>query len=224
MTPFLEMQIGDRIITLMAALVLVLQIAMVSQRWIVVHIRIFAAQSFFLAMIAATIAWFNHAPHIFVAAALTLVVKVILVPILFERLVERMEIHEEIEPIVNVPLSVVIAGGLTLVGYVVAASFYRPDAPGLGHNALAVAISLFLIGFFTMINRRKALTQVLALLSLENGMFLAAISLTYGMPLIVELSVFFDVLVAAMVLGILVYRIRETFESMDVSRLRRLRG
>jgi hypothetical protein len=75
-----------------------------------------------------------------------------------------MEIQEEIEPIVNVPLSVVIAGGLTLVGYVVAESFYRPDEPGLGHNALAVAISLFLIGFFTMINRRKALTQVLALL------------------------------------------------------------
>jgi hydrogenase-4 component E len=119
---------------------------------------------------------------------------------------------------VNVPLSVVIAGGLTLVGYVVAESFYRPEEPGLGHNALAVAISLFLIGFFTMINRRKALTQVLALLSLENGLFLAAISLTYGMPLIVELGIFFDVL------GILVYRIRESFASMDVSRLRRLRG
>jgi hydrogenase-4 component E len=224
MKPFLDMQFGDRIVTLMAALVLVLQIAMVAQRWMVANIRIFAAQSLFLALIAATIAWFNHAPHIYIAAALTLVVKVILVPILFERLVERMEIHEEIEPFVNTPLSVVIAGGLTLVGYVVAEGFYRPDEPGLGHNALAVAISLFLIGFFTMINRRKALTQVLALLSLENGLFLAAISLTYGMPLIVELGIFFDVLVAAMVLGILVYRIRETIESMDVSRLRRLRG
>jgi hydrogenase-4 component E len=117
------MQFGDRIVTLMAALVLVLQIAMVAQRWIVVHIRIFAAQSFFLAMIAATIAWYNHAPHLYIAAALTLVVKVTLVPLLFERLVKRMEIQEEIEPIVNVPLSVVIAGGLTLVGYVVAESF-----------------------------------------------------------------------------------------------------
>jgi hydrogenase-4 component E len=224
MSPFLDMQFGDRIVTLMAALVLVLQIAMVAQRWIVVHIRIFAAQSVFLAMIAATIAWYNHAPHLYIAAVLTLVVKVTLVPLLFERLVKRMEIHEEIEPIVNVPLSVVIAGGLTLVGYVVAESCYRPEEPGLGHHALAVAISLFLIGFFTMINRRKALTQVLALLSLENGLFLAAISLTYGMPLIVELGIFFDVLVAAMVLGILVYRIRESFASMDVSRLRRLRG
>jgi len=218
------MQLGDRIVTLMAALVLVLQIAMVAQRWISIHIRIFAAQSFFLAAIAATIAWFNHAPHIFVAAVLTIVVKVILVPVIFERLIERMKIHEEIEPLLNVPISLVISGGLTLVGYVIAESFYRPEEPGLGHNALAVAISLFLIGFFNMINRRKALTQVLALLSLENGLFLAAISLTYGMPLIVELGVFFDVLVAAMVLGILIYRIRETFASMDVSRLRKLRG
>jgi hydrogenase-4 component E len=222
--PLYDMQLGERIVTLMAALVLVLQIAMVAQRWIVAHIRIFAAQSFFLAAIAATIAWYNHAPHIYIVAALTLIVKVMLVPILFERLVKRVEIQEEIAPLINVPISVVIAGCLTLVGYVVAESFYRPEEPGLGHNALAVAISLFLIGFFTMINRRKALTQVLALLSLENGLFLAAISLTYGMPLIVELGVFFDVLVAAMVLGILVFRIRESFDSMDVSRLRRLRG
>jgi hydrogenase-4 component E len=111
---------------------------------------------------------------------------------------------------------------------VVAESFHRPEEgfnpATLGHNILAVAIALFLIGFFTIINRRKALAQVLALLSLENGLFLAAISLTYGMPLVVEIGVLFDVLVAVMVLGILVYRIRESFESMDVSRLRSLRG
>jgi hydrogenase-4 component E len=75
-----------------------------------------------------------------------------------------------------------------------------------------------------MTNRRKALTQVLALLSLENGIFLAAISLTYGMPLIVEIGIFFDLLIAILVLAILVYRIRATFDSMDVSRLSRLRG
>ena len=124
------------------------------------------------------------------------------------------------------PLSIVISGALTLVAYMVGESFYHPEAQAnsLGHNTLAVAISVFLIGFFMMLNRRKALTQVLALLTLENGVFLAAICLTYGMPLIVELGVFFDVLVAVMVLGILVFRIRETFESMDVSKLRRLRG
>jgi hydrogenase-4 component E len=221
-------QFGDKLVTLMAAMVLVLQIAMVGQRWIVTNIRLFAVQSFLLAAIAGMIAWFNHAPHIYIAAVLTLLVKAILAPVLLERLVDRIGIRKEIEPVINVPLSIMISGGLTLVGYTVAESFNRPEEVvgfrTLGHNALAVAISLFLIGFFMTINRRKALTQVLALLSLENGLFLAAISLTYGMPLIVELGISFDVLVAVMVLGILVYRIRETFESMDVSKLRRLRG
>ena len=224
----LDPQFGDKLVTLMAALVLVLQIAMAGQRWIVTNIRIFAVQSFLLAAIAAVIATFNHAPHIFIAAGLTLIVKAILVPIWLERLVERFQIRREIRPIVNAPLSILICGALTLVGYVVAESFHRPEEgfnpATLGHNILAVAIALFLIGFFTIINRRKALAQVLALLSLENGLFLAAISLTYGMPLVVEIGVLFDVLVAVMVLGILVYRIRESFESMDVSRLRRLRG
>jgi hydrogenase-4 component E len=225
---FQNPEFGDKIVTLLAALVLVLQIAMAAQRWLVTNIRIFGLQSFLLAVIAGTIAIFNGAPHIFIAAVLTLLVKAILVPILLERLVDRMQIRREIEPILNVPFSVMISGGLTLLGYIVAESFYHPEqTPGpaaMGHNTLAVAISLFLIGFFMMINRRKALTQVLALLSLENGLFLAAISLTYGMPLIVELGVFFDVLVAVLVLGILVYRIRETFESMDVSKMRKLRG
>jgi len=219
---------GNTLITMMAALLLVLQILMVAQRWLVTNIRAFGAQSFLLASIAATIAHFNHAPHIYVVAALTLIFKAILLPLLLERLVTKIEIRQEIEPFVNMPISVVISGLLTLLAYVVAESFHRPEeAAGpasLGHNTLAVAIALFLIGFFMMVNRRKALTQVLGLLCLENGLFLAAISLTYGMPLIVEAGIFFDVLVATLLLAILIYRIRETFESMDVSRLSRLRG
>jgi hydrogenase-4 component E len=218
-------QFGNKLITMMAALVLVLQILMVAQRWLVTNIRAFGVQSFLLAAIAATIAHFNHAPHIYVVAALTLVFKAILLPVILERMVTKVEIQQQIEPFVNVPVSVIVSGLLTLLAYVVAESFHRPEeASGLGHNTLAVAIALFLIGFFMMVNRRKALTQVLALLCLENGLFLAAISLTYGMPLIVEIGIFFDVLVATLLLGILVYRIRETFDSMDVSRLSRLRG
>jgi hydrogenase-4 component E len=210
----------------MAALVLVLQIAMVGQRSLILNVRLFGTQSFLLAAIAGAIAWYNHAPHVYIAAGLTLLIKAILVPILLERLIGRIGIRHEIEPIINVPLSILISGGLTLVAYIVGASFYHPEAGGstLGHNTLSVAISVFLIGFFMMINRRKAMSQVLALLTLENGVFLAAICLTYGMPLIVEMGVFFDVLVAVMVLGILVYQIGGSFESMDVSKMRRLRG
>jgi hydrogenase-4 component E len=221
-------QFGDKVITLASALVLVLQLAMVGQRWLVTNIRVFGAQSVLLGAIAGIIGWYNGATHLYFVALLTIVLKGVFVPRLLERLVERVGIRQEIEPLVNVPLSVVISGALTLVGYTVAESFHRPQVAvspeALGRNTLAVAISLFLIGFFMMVNRRKAITQVLALLSLENGLFLAAISLTYGMPLVVELGVFFDVVVAAMVLGVLVNRIRGAFDSMDVSKLDQLRG
>ena len=225
---FQDPQFGNRMITLMAAFVLVLQIAMGGQRWLITNIRVFAAQSFLLAGIANTIAYFNHAPHLYAAALLTLALKTVLVPIVLERLVRKIGIAHEVAPLINVPLSLVIAGGLTTVGYLVAQSLHRPEVTaspgGLGRNTLAVAVSLFLIGFYMMISRRKALMQVLALLSLENGLFLAAISLTYGVPMIVELGILFDLVVAVMVLGILVYRIQETFDSMDVSKLSRLRG
>jgi hydrogenase-4 component E len=221
-------QFGNRMITLMAAFVLVLQIAMVGQRWLITNIRVFAAQSFLLAGIANTIAYFNHAPHLYAAAFLTLALKAVLLPIGLERLGRKIDIDQEITPLINVPVSVVIAGGLTTVGYLVAQSLHRPEETAspasLGHNTLAVAVSLFLIGFYMMITRRKALMQVLALLCLENGLFLAAISLTYGVPMIVELGILFDLVVAVMVLGILVYRIQETLDSMDVSKLSRLRG
>ena len=120
-------QFGDRMITLMAALVLVLQIATVGQRWLVTNIRIFALQSFLLAAIAGTIAYFNHANHIYIAALLTLILKAVLLPLILERLVERIGIRQEIEPLINVPLSILISGCLTLVGYVVAESFYHPE-------------------------------------------------------------------------------------------------
>jgi len=220
--------VGDKIITLMAAMVLVLQIMMVAMRGIVTSIRAFGLQSFLLACIGLTIAHFNHAPHIYIAAFMMLVLKAIALPLILEYLVNRIEVRQEIEPLVNVPISIITAGLLTLLAYVVAASFHRPEVhtgpAALGHNMLAVAISVFLIGFFTMLNRRKALAQVLAMLCLENGILLAAISLTYGMPLIVEVGVFFDVLVAALLLAILIFQIRETFDSTDVSRLSRLRG
>jgi hydrogenase-4 component E len=220
-------EFGNKIITMMAALVLVLQIMMVAQRWLITNIRAFGVQSFLLGCIAVIIAYYNHAPHIYIAAVLTIAIKAILLPVLLEGLVRRIEIRQEIEPFVNIPISVIAAGLLTLLSYVVAESFHRPDEVGpasLGHNTLAVAIALFLIGFLMMVNRRKALTQVLGLLSMENGILLAAISLTYGMPLIVEIGVFFDVLVAALLLAILIFRIREEFDSMDVSRLSRLKG
>jgi len=213
---------GAQLITLLASIMLVLQLLLAIQRMLVMNIRLFALQSFLLAAIAAVVGWTYNAWHIYVVAVLTLIGKVIFLPWLLQRLVRRIKIEQEILPFVNMPASMLICGALTVLGYVVARPFTSLER--LGSNTLAVAITLLLTGFFLMINRRKAITQVLALLTMENGVMLAAIALTsYGMPLVVEIGIFFDVVVAVMVLGILVFRIRETFASMDVSKLNELK-
>jgi hydrogenase-4 component E len=216
-------EIAAQWITLLAASMLVIQLLMVVQRMLLTSIRLFALQSLMLTAIATIIACFNHALDVYLVAALTLVGKVFFLPWLLNRLVRRIQIDQEIEPLLNSTASMVLCGAFTLLGYIVARPFTSLER--LGNNTLAIAITLLLTGFFLMFNRRKAISQVLALLTIENGVMLAAVALTtYGMPLVVELGIFFDVMVAVMVLGILVYRIRETFASMDVSKLSQLRG
>ena len=216
-------EIASQWITLLAAGMLVVQLLMVVQRMLLTNIRLFALQSLMLAAIAAIIAYFHHAPHVYWVAGLTIAGKVLFLPWLLNRLVRRIQIHQEIEPLLNSTAAMLLCGGLTLLGYIVARPFTSLEH--LGSNTLAVAITLLLTGFFLMFNRRKAITQVLALLTVENGVMLAAVALTtYGMPLVVELGIFFDVMVAVMVLGILVYRIRESFSSMDVGKLNQLKG
>jgi hydrogenase-4 component E len=216
-------QLAARLITLMAALMLVVQLLMVVQRMLLTNIRLFAIQSFLLAGIAGVIAYFHNAGHVYLVAVLTILGKVTFLPWLLARQVRRIQIKQEIEPLLNAPASMLLCGGFTLLGYIVARPFTSLER--LGNNTLAVAVTLVLTGFFLMFNRRTAITQVLGLLTVENGVMLAAVALTtYGMPLVVELGIFFDVLVGVMILGILVYRIRETFASMDTSKLSQLKG
>lgn len=213
---------SSHLITLLASLMLVLQILLAIQPMLITNVRLFALQSLLLAGIAGVIGYVYGAPHVLVVAVLTLIGKVLFLPWRLETLVRQIKIEQEIRPFVNMPATMLICGALTVLAYSVARPFTSLER--LGSNTLAVAIALLLTGFFLMINRRKALTQVLALLTMENGVMLAAIALTtYGMPLVVEIGIFFDVVVAVMVLGILVFRIRETFASMDVSKLNELK-
>lgn len=216
-------EFASRLIPMLAALMLVVQLLMVTQRMLLTNIRLFAIESFLLSAIAAAIAFFNDAPHVYWMAGLTFAGKVIALPWFLRRLVRQIGIEQEMHPWINAPTAMLLCGGFTLLGYLVARPF--SSAGNLGHNTFGVAIALVLMGFFLMINRRRAITQVLALLCAENGLFLAAISLTtYGMPLVVELGIFFDLFIAVMVLGILVFRIRATFASIDVDKLNQLKG
>jgi hydrogenase-4 component E len=160
---------------------------------------------------------------LFVTAALTVVLKTVLIPWFLMRTVDRIGIHREIEPFLNVPVSLLICLGLTVVGYRVSTGF-EEGAQQVTHHLIGVALSLLLIGLFLMVTRKKAITQILALLTVENAVFLVAVGVTTGMPLIVEFGIAFDVMLAVLVLAILVQRIVGRFESMDVSRLSNLKG
>jgi hydrogenase-4 component E len=223
MNPPTPVEIGAQLITLCAAGMLVFQLLLVVQRMLLASILLFALQSLLLAAIAGIIGYVHGATHVYVIAVLTLIGKVLFLPWLLNRQVRRIGMAQEIDPLFSAPTSMLLCAGLTLLGYIVARPFTALER--LGNNTLGIAMTLVLTGFFLMFNRRKAITQVLALLTVENGVMLAAVALTtYGMPLVVELGIFFDVMVAVMVLGILVYRIRESFDSMDISKLNQLKG
>jgi hydrogenase-4 component E len=213
---------GDLLI-MSAAGMLVTAYLMVGQKALFTAIRLFAVQSLFLGIVAATIAVSQSRHELFVMAGLTIVLKAILIPWFLMRVIDRIGIHREIEPYLNVPVSLLVCLGLTVVGYRVSTGF--PEAAGgVSHHLIGVALSLLLIGLFLMVTRKKAITQILALLTVENAVFLVAVGVTSGMPFVVELGISFDVILAVAILGVLVQRIVDRFESMDVSRLSKLKG
>jgi hydrogenase-4 component E len=210
-------------IILCAAGMLVSVYLMVGQKALVVAIRLYGVQSLLLAAVAAALGVSGPRPHLLATAALTLVLKAALIPWFLLRVIDRVGIRREIEPFVNVPASLLLSLGLTVVGYRVSLGMAGASR-GVPHQVVGVALSMVLIGLFLMVTRRKAITQILALLTVENAVFLVAIGATVGMPLVLELGISFDVILAVLVLGVLVGRIVDRFESMDTSRLSNLRG
>jgi len=196
---------------------------MVGQKSLFTTIRLYGAQSLLLAVVAATKAIGDDHPRLFVMAGMTILLKVFVIPLFLMRVVDRIGIHREIEPFLNVPTSLLACLGLTVVGYRVSTGFAEATV-GVTHHVVGVGLSAMMIGLFLMVTRKKAITQILALLTLENAIFLVALGITSGMPLVVELGIFFDVIIAVLVLGVLVGRIVDRFESMDVSRLSKLKG
>jgi hydrogenase-4 component E len=213
----------DDVVILCAAGMLVTAYLMVGQKALFVAIRLYGLQSFLLGSVALTMGFADHRSHLFAGATLTIALKGVLIPWFLMRVIDRIGIHREIEPLVNVPTSLLICLGLTVIGYRVSTGL-ADGGLGVTHHVIGVSLSMLLMGLFMMVTRRKAVTQILALLTVENSVFLVALGATSGMPLVVELGISFDVILAVLVLGILVHRIAERFESMDVSRLSKLKG
>lgn len=211
------------LLILCAAGMLVSAYLMVGQKALFTAIRLYGAQSLLLAAVTGIIAVSEARHELLVTAALTVALKTILIPWFLMRVIDRIGIHREIEPFLNVPASLLICVALTVVGYRVSTGF-PAGARDLSHHLIGGALAMLLIGLFLMVTRKKAITQILALLTIENAVFLVAVGVTSGMPLVVELGISFDVILAVLILGIMVRRIVDRFESMDVSRLSNLKG
>ena len=164
----------------------------------------------------------HHSAEGFVIAAMVFTVKVLAIPYALYRIVEGLNVPRDVSSSTSSAQSVYIAAGLILLAFLVVRPVCR--RPGWRPSMLAAAVAFVLTGGFLMVSRKKALMQVIGLLVLENGIFLAALTTTFGMPLVIEIGIFFDLLMGVLLMGLFVFRIRDTFDHVDVSKLRRLRG
>ena len=209
-------------VNLLGALLLILAFAMISQRRILSLVHLFTAQGATLALATAVVGVVTQQPHLYVSAALTFALKVLLIPYLLHRIVERLDIRWELERLINIPTTMLIGIGVVIFAFNLALPISRLSST-LNRGTLGIALACVLLSFLMMITRRMAVAQVIGFLAMENGLFFAATSVTYGMPMVVELGIALDVLVGTFVFGVFFFRIRETFDSLDTQHLERLK-
>lgn len=218
----MNLQTAAQINSFLAALVLLTAFGMLVQRRMYGLIHLFAWQGLFLSISTAIVGFVAGKHHLYISSLLTLSLKVVLLPYILHVLIIRLKIQKEVETIVNVPLTMLIGIALVILSYHLTAPV-RELSTLVTRSTLAVALATVMIGLLMMITRRHAVTQIIGFLAMENGLFFAATSATYGMPLVVELGVALDVLIAAFIFGIFFFHIHTTFDSLDVERMARLK-
>jgi hydrogenase-4 component E len=185
-------------------------------------LNVFALHAAVLAMSVAWQAFVQDAPHLYVTAIIALGLKAILIPSALRRIVRRLDIHREVESAVGIGVTMLIGVGLVALSIVLMLKVTAGVDP-LDRQDLAFALAVILLGLLMMVTRRNAVSQVVGFMSLENGLILAA-SGARGMPLVVEISIAFSVLIAFIVIGLFLLRIRESFDSVELSALHHNRG
>jgi hydrogenase-4 component E len=211
-----------QLINLFAAVILMLSFAMLTQRRILSLIHLFTLQG--LAVVGSTVvvAYVTDQHHLYYSAFLTLTLKVFVIPFALHRLINRLNVRWDIETLINIP-------SLMLIGIVLVVFAFNLALPisqfsvSIARGTLGIALACILLSFLMMITRSKAVPQVIGFLSMENALFFAATSATYGMPMVVELGIALDVLVGVFILGVFMFQIREQFDSLDIRHLETLK-
>ena len=218
----MQVPFSTQLVNVLAALLLLIAFAMLSQRRVLTLIRLLAWQGAALAVSTAIVAWSTGQTHLYYSALLTVLLKVILIPWILHRLIDRLFVRWDIETLINIPTTMLIGIGLVIFAFALATPISQM-ASTLTRSTLGIALASVLLAFLMMIVRRKAVPQVIGFLAMENGLFFAATSATYGMPLVVELGVALDVLVGTFIFGIFFFHIREQFDSLDIRHMEKLK-
>ena len=213
---------AGQLINLLAALLLLIAFAMLSQRRVLSLIYLFAWQGFVLVLSTTLVAYSTGQHHLYYSAALTLILKVFALPWILHRLIIRLNIKWDVETLINIPTTMLLGIVLVIFAFNLALPISQL-ASTVTRNTLGIAMACVLLAFLMMITRRKAITQVVGFLAMENGLFLAATSATYGMPMVVELGIALDVLVGVIILGVFFFQIRDQFDSLDIHHMERLK-
>lgn len=207
---------------LLASSLVLISFLMLYQDRLPALLNLFAVHALALTLSVAWQAYIQDAPHLYITAAIALGFKAILVPMALHRIIRRLGIHREIETVVGIGQTML--AGMALVGLsLVVVLRVTPEADPLAREDIAFALAVLLMGLLIMVTRRNAVSQIIGFMSMENGLVLAATG-AKGMPLVVEISVAFSILIAFIVIGIFLFRIRERFDTVDVSTLVRFRG
>jgi hydrogenase-4 component E len=216
------MSLASQFVNLLAALLLLIAFAMLSQRRSVTLIHLFAWQGAALAASTFIVAYTTGQGHMYFSAILTVVLKVILIPWVLHRLIDRLNVRWDVETLINIPTTMLLGIVLVIFAFNLALPI-SGLSQSVARGTLGIALACVLLSFLMMITRTKAIPQVIGFLAMENALFFAATSATYGMPMVVELGIALDVLVALIILGVFMFQIREQFDSLDIRHLEKLK-
>ncbi len=217
-----DLPLSAQLIHLAAAVLLLLSFAMLSQRRLLSLVNLFAGQGAALVGSTVVVAYSTGQHHLYFSAALTLALKVLLLPYLLHRLIRRLNLQWDTETLVNIPTTMLIGLAVVIFAFGLAQPLAEL-ASTVTRSTLGIAMAVVMLAFLMMITRRKAISQVIGFLAMENGLFFAATSATYGMPMVVELGIALDVLVGVFIFGIFFFHIREQFESLELRHLESLK-
>lgn len=217
-----ESPFGIEMANLLGAFILLVAFAMLASRRTLSLIRLFAFQGFFLSMSIFLVAFLSGESNLYYSAFFTLALKVILLPWILRELSRRLNISGDIETLVNVPVTMIIGIGVVVFSFSLAEPILQA-ASTVTRSLIGVGLACVLLSFLVMITRKKAMTQIIGFLSMENGLLFSATNATYGMPMVVELAIALDVLIGAIIFGIFFFQIRETFESLDLKYFEKLK-